>query len=287
MRPHILHRGCLGVCALAAWTLVAASAAPAKGFDEPTEHDYCGLEAGAASTVLEGTARPQEGATVTAGDPVTFSASSRVPLTFVVASSPALLASPDIAQGLGEPLGEEHMQAFTSLNAAATVGTVYWQVFLHAAELPHCAGAEGIESLPPRSLVVEPGAAPTPQTPSPAPPADDFTVTIDASTVHVRRPVVTFRVRCTENCAGAVTCVAIVLRGHKKIRAPILDFRSRRVSIPNPGGVQSFSHDYAGAARRELTRLIRDRDALKLQITASVSNAGGHHRVAHTTIPLR
>jgi hypothetical protein len=68
---------------------------------------------------------PANGATVPAGTPVVFSAEeSGQALTFSVASSPALLSSPDIDSGPGSQVGA--FDGFTSTKATATPRTIYW-----------------------------------------------------------------------------------------------------------------------------------------------------------------
>jgi hypothetical protein len=67
---------------------------------------------------------PANGATVPAGTPVTFSGESRSALTFSVASSQALLSSPDIDSGMGVQSGA--FSRFTSSKATATPRTIYW-----------------------------------------------------------------------------------------------------------------------------------------------------------------
>ncbi|MFI4992092.1 MAG: hypothetical protein ACHQCH_00555 [Solirubrobacterales bacterium] len=76
-------------------------------------------------------ASPANGATVLAGIPVTlsgqsFSGESSYALTFSVASSPALLSSPDIDSGLGSLQPGTSLYTFTSAKAAATPRTIYW-----------------------------------------------------------------------------------------------------------------------------------------------------------------
>jgi hypothetical protein len=67
---------------------------------------------------------PANGATVPGGTPVTFSGESTHALTFNVASSEALVSSPDIDTGVGSQLGAFYR--FTSTKAAAMPRTVYW-----------------------------------------------------------------------------------------------------------------------------------------------------------------
>jgi hypothetical protein len=67
---------------------------------------------------------PANGATVPAGTPVTFSGESNHALTFSVASSEALLSSPDIDSGTGSQSGSFYR--FTSTKATAAPRTIYW-----------------------------------------------------------------------------------------------------------------------------------------------------------------
>ncbi len=82
---------------------------------------------------------PAEGATLPASTPVTFFArgGGEWPMTFMVASSPALLSSPDIDSGLGTllppgyktelvPPEENPEWWLTSTKASATPRTIYW-----------------------------------------------------------------------------------------------------------------------------------------------------------------
>jgi hypothetical protein len=83
-------------------------------------------------SALEGSLAPASGATAQAGTLVTFTGNSEVPLRFAVASSLALLSSPDIDSGPGsarpfssrEPLVDTY--TFTSTRAAITPETIYW-----------------------------------------------------------------------------------------------------------------------------------------------------------------
>ncbi len=73
-------------------------------------------------------ASPANGATVLAGTAVTFSvaAGSNRGLTFSVASSPALLSTPDIDSGPGSLQPGTSLYTFTSTKATATPRTIYW-----------------------------------------------------------------------------------------------------------------------------------------------------------------
>lgn len=99
---------------------------------------------------------PADGATVVAGTPVTFSAESGVesPMTFMVASSPALLSSPDVGSGLGvsQPLAQ---YTFTSTEVAAAPRTIYWTASF-TRTLHNCEESAVTFTLPARALTILP-----------------------------------------------------------------------------------------------------------------------------------
>ncbi|HEY2142041.1 MAG TPA: hypothetical protein VGG98_08275 [Solirubrobacteraceae bacterium] len=76
---------------------------------------------------------------VQAGTPVTFSGYSGSPVTFAVASSQALLSSPDIDSGAGSAQPEQ-LYTFTSTRATAAPATVYWDASFSSAALKACEG---------------------------------------------------------------------------------------------------------------------------------------------------
>jgi hypothetical protein len=93
---------------------------------------------------------PANGATVPAGTPVTFSGESSYTLTFNLASSQALLSSPDIDSGTGSP-------SFTSTRATATPGTIYWTASFTFT--PVDCESPSTFTTPVRTLIVGPTAA--------------------------------------------------------------------------------------------------------------------------------
>jgi hypothetical protein len=98
---------------------------------------------------------PANGATVPAGTPVTFSGESTHALTFSVASSEALLSSPDIDTGVGSQSGAFYR--FTSTKATAAPRTIYWTAsFTFTPE--DCEGPSTFTT-PVRTLVVAPSEA--------------------------------------------------------------------------------------------------------------------------------
>jgi hypothetical protein len=124
---------------------------------------------------------PADGATVQAGSPVTFVGESGggKPLSFEVASSPSSVASPDVDSGLGSlqpvPGTSSPQYAFTSTQAAATPGTIYWAVSF-SESLPACAEPVHTYRTPARALTV----VPAPSAPS-APPSAPTTPTTPAT----------------------------------------------------------------------------------------------------------
>jgi hypothetical protein len=91
--------------------------------------------------VLENSLSPVINETVPVGTPVTFSGSSGAPVTFAVASSAALLSSPDIDSGLGTLRPGTSSYAFTSTQATTTPGViVYWDASFSSATLDACEG---------------------------------------------------------------------------------------------------------------------------------------------------
>jgi len=116
--------------------VVLGSVSPAQGYTAgpPEPWVICSGDGRASLSVLEAGLSPADGATVQAGSPVTFSGNSESVVTFAVASSQALLSSPDIDSGLGsaQPVPYSsgppliNTYTFTSTKVAATLGIVYW-----------------------------------------------------------------------------------------------------------------------------------------------------------------
>ncbi len=98
---------------------------------------------------------PANGATVPAGTPVTFSGESNQALTFSVASSQALLSSPDIDSGMGSQSGA--FNEFTSTKATATPRTIYWAASFTF--IPEDCETPSTFTTPVRTLVVTPSEA--------------------------------------------------------------------------------------------------------------------------------
>ncbi len=111
---------------------------PAQAYVETPPWLKCSNSSEAVKATLEQSLSPANGATVTVGSPVTFSGSSEMPLTFAVASSSALLSSPDIDSGPGSVQASTY--TFTSTKAAATPRAIYWDASFSDAGLAACQG---------------------------------------------------------------------------------------------------------------------------------------------------
>jgi hypothetical protein len=98
---------------------------------------------------------PASGATVLAGTPVTFSGESKYSLTFGVASSAALLSSPDIDSGNGSQSGAFY--TFTSTKASATPRTIYWTASFTFT--PQDCESPSTFTTPVRTLIIAPSGA--------------------------------------------------------------------------------------------------------------------------------
>jgi len=127
----------LSLGALACAMAVPASPAHASGLPPWFK---CFAAGNANRVALEASLSPANGATVQTGTPVTFSGSSTPPVTFAVASSTALLSSPDIDSGSGTLQPGTSTYTFTSTKATATPGTVYWDASFSDATIAECAG---------------------------------------------------------------------------------------------------------------------------------------------------
>lgn len=139
---------------------VAAMSAHAYAIEPPSESALCWAEASSALAGVENFLGPANGSMVAAGTPITFSSNSSEPLSFAIASSEALLSTPNVDSGPGSPSppppnasGTQHY-SFTSTKATATAGTVYWQASFSTAAMPHCADHVGTEKTAVRTLTV-------------------------------------------------------------------------------------------------------------------------------------
>ena len=161
---------------------------------------------------------PPNGATVLTGTPVTFSGEYGHPLTFSVASSPALLSSPDIDSGPGALQPGTSLYTFTSTTVAATPRTIYWDASFTFTPAD-CEGPSTFTT-PARTLtVVSPSpteeAAATNNREEPAVPTGS--VSLDGATIDVqsaRQAVVELACAGTGTCSGMLTLAVNGTKGH-------------------------------------------------------------------------
>ncbi|MHB8490670.1 MAG: hypothetical protein ACYDA6_00430 [Solirubrobacteraceae bacterium] len=154
------RRRTIGVLALAgAFTLPLVAAAPRA--DALTyggsPAGICAEEHTSTETIERITklVEPTEGAVVTRGVSLTFTAQSNpgLPFTFQIASSPALISTPDIDSGPGVQQPAGNIYAFTSTKATATPRTIYWAATF-TRTLTDCEGPPASYTTPVRSLTV-------------------------------------------------------------------------------------------------------------------------------------
>ena len=160
---------CLLIATVLAFSLAEAASALTKGVSREVQ---CGSEEVAARVAVRSIElTPAEGASVDPGVSAAFSAEGidGVAPTFEIASSVALVATPDIDRGAGSPSGTD-VYSFTSMKAAATPRTIYWSASF-TLTLDGCEGPSTFTT-PVRTLNVVappplPAPAPEPQPSSP------------------------------------------------------------------------------------------------------------------------
>jgi hypothetical protein len=227
---------------------------------------------------------PPDGATVPAGTSVTFLARSGVasPMSFMVASSPASLSSPDIDGGLGSRLQPEYTAEYTltSTKAVATPRTIYWTASF-TRTLRDCEGPPVTFTLPARTLTV------LPSPPAVISPPLQLSIS-DPGNFQLTRPTVTYRIHCTASCSGKTYFQAWLVRRHRRtVRAPELDFGPASVSVAAAsGGSEQFTHRYNGGILRRLKSILHEGDIVELRLSAEAANATGNIARAHSTARL-
>lgn len=151
-------RWLVAVGALSCSMTVLASSAVAYEIGKPSPSLICLTAKHAAEVGVEHLAlEPANGATVPAGTSVVFSAEpllKNAP-TFSIASSSALLSSPDIDSGMGSQSGA--FFRFTSTKATATPRTIYWTASFTFT--PDECESQATFTTPVRTLVVTPSEA--------------------------------------------------------------------------------------------------------------------------------
>jgi hypothetical protein len=292
---RISYGGLLVTVILVAALVDAPETPTAEGLAPPPPYAICSSGAQTDEDVLVNSLTPAENATVPVGTPLTFSGDSSAPLTFAIATSPALLSNPDIDHGAGETQpanGSSSTDSFTSITATAKPGTIYWSVSFSDSTLPECAGlTPETYTTPPRALTIAPtpeSQAATPEAPSltaaAAPAPLQTELKLAAGDFGVQHPLVVYRVHCSSRCTGHAYCRAYTLERRRRTPgAPALDLSPAAISIAAPGGEQRVAHRYTGAALRVLRRLARADGRLELHCFLTVSTESGTSPVKSAT----
>jgi hypothetical protein len=243
---------------------------------------------------LRATFEPEEGATVPVGSAVTFSVHSWFPVSFAIALSPTLLSSSDVDNGMGIA-GPTGTYTFTSDQATAMPGTVYWDASISNANFTECAEFPPFSyTTTPRELTVTlPTPTPSPEPPPTAPPAPvrvPVTVSIvKPSGFTITHPTVAYDIHCTVGCSGDTSYQLILSRHYRRTdRTMQLDFESRQVSLAaTSGGDEQFVYQYVGRALQTLRRLAREGDIIEIRIGVEVAGTAGETAQAQSTVRTR
>jgi hypothetical protein len=303
---RVSGRAGAGVAVLAAvvFLVVVPGGVGVAGGSEPASIN--GMEAcvSASMTTLalvERELAPAANATVQAGVPVTFTVGrSEVPLTFLVASTPVVLPSPDAYHPDSPTLGSPDVDSgagtvlpsglgpsgytFTSQKAGVIPRDLYWEVSFSTSGLPACATQiPSQRSTPPRMLTVLPAPVPVP---SPVPPPARVSIDIPGRLSLSSR--VSYRVQCSEACTGDTFYHAYLLRGHARpVRFPLLDLAPQRVSIAGEwGGAERFICRYDRRQLRLLKSAVRAGSGIELRLGVKVRDLAGNTVRAQASILL-
>jgi hypothetical protein len=220
--------GLLAVLGALGW-FVTGSVGAARGYVPSPPYLACFNSSEGDLLVLERSLSPAVNALVAVGTPVTFSGSAGAPVTFAVASSPAMLSSPDIDSGLGALQPGTSSYTFTSIRATATAGVlVYWDASFSSATLTACEGMTPttyttqvhtftvVSPPPPSTMPI------TPTTTTTTPPAASSRVSVAATDIAVQRGGVSLvKLEClgSASCHGQITLsakIATKAKGKKR-----------------------------------------------------------------------
>jgi hypothetical protein len=217
---------------------MAVAALPASSLTEGlSPADECAGERGSNEVVEQHTALlgPQDGSTVPAGTTLSFSGESgfNSPLTFVVASSPALLSSPDIDSGPGSE--QNGIYTFSSVKAAASPGrTIYWAASF-TRTLKGCEGPPVTFTTPPRTLTILPlppaGVGPPSEEAAPNGAGTQLSagqLSLDGTTIKVHGPG---RAAVKLSCSGTAACQVRLLLTVKSSNGGVGKARTKSTSI--------------------------------------------------------
>jgi hypothetical protein len=285
--PGRLGAPVLGVCVAAVLSAAVGCAAAVAYTAETPPWVACTLESGAKQQLLESTITPADAAAVKQGTPLVLTARSDVPVTFAVASTPALLSAPDLDTGPGtasaQPGYELPTYTFTSTNATQAPRVLYWQVSFSTSSLPVCASVSPtIEYTAARRVTVLAAPSIVPEAP--------FQLSLDHTALfQVRRHAVTYRVSCTSSCTGTMSASAVILRHHRRLRrVSRLDFGPLPLDIAAAGGGSvELEHHYGHGATQLIEAAAHNAEQVELEIDVEATNAKGQPASSQTTTILR
>lgn len=121
--------------------IVVVFVSPAQGYVPSPPYLACFNSSEGDLLALERSLSPANNTYVQAGTPVTFSGNSGAPVMFAIASSSALLSSPDIDRGLGGLQPGTSSYTFASTKATVTPGIlIHWDASFSNATLTACEG---------------------------------------------------------------------------------------------------------------------------------------------------
>lgn len=222
--------GCLVALGALGYLVVPVSSALGYTAPPPSPSLICFNASQANLGVLEASLSPANGATVSADSPVTFTGHSESMPTFAVASSAALLSSPDIDSGPGSAQPQPsssgppvvYAYMFSSMKATATPGTVYWQASFSSVGIAECAGltpttyTTSVRTLTVLPLPSPPTSTIIPTTTTTTPPAATGKVSLDGGTIDVQgsgKGTVELTCTGTGTCGGKLTLTAESTKG--------------------------------------------------------------------------
>jgi hypothetical protein len=269
--------------ALVAGALLSLGASTSSA-SQPSPELSCGIAAVHELRALDTNLSPEEGANVQQGSTVSFAASSQIPFSIAVASSPRALKTPDVDSGAATPQSEDGY-VFASTKTAAHARTVYWQAFFSDASVPECAGFKPRLFLTDvhRLTVLAPGSA--------VPGSQSSALSIaflSTKALAKTHPGVFYRVSCSIGCSGTVHYTVDVLRKGRLHDEPALDPYPTAISVPEPsGGTVPIALPFKGRALQTVRRLLGENKTIEVHLSLALAGATGTTVVkSQTTVRL-
>jgi hypothetical protein len=285
--------GCIGFCGIVMGLLLASGVFAGGSQAALPSWLLCAMAREADKLAVEKTLTPASGSTVEAGTPVTFSGGPEPSLSFAIASSPALLSTPDIDGGPGIAGPPQQPYTFTSTKASATPRTIYWQASFSTAGIPECASEPSTITTEARTLTVVP-TAPPPPSPSLEMPAAPKTSPLE---VGIGKPTViggphgagiAYEIHCNQECTGRTSYQVLILRRHARPRrTPELGAAGHVTVAAASGGQAQVEQRYRGAALRAWTKAVHAGEAIEVRVVAEITSSSDETVERHRSFSLR